>query len=290
MIGRRAICAAGVTIVGVALALGPGAPRPEIAIEAARLVRERASTATDALAALDEALDAALELGREGAAAVVAGDDPPGPTLLAAGEALTAAMPLAEDASGAMASLESARLAADPAAVPLPAGPDAALIGSIGIQLAGTAKAADTFAAMRHHAADVPVSLEAALAALGRGDPDAAAAHAADARAAHDAVAGWDAGIATLPIWVETAGATIDAVERLVAAVRAGNTAAADAAAADFEELRDPATKADRALAIAISDGAASVVAAPLSRLVDAIDALDAQRAALARIYSEPVP
>lgn len=290
MIGRRAAAAASLTIVGVALAFGPGAPRPEIAIEAARLVQERASAATAALDALAAALAESLELGRDAAAAVVAGDLPPGPLLLAAGEALTAAMTRAEDATEAVASLESARLAADPAATPLPAGPDAALIGSIGIQLAGTADAADTFAAMRHHAAAVPVALEAALAALGNGDVDSAAAHVADARTAHDAVAGWDAGIVTLPIWVETAGATIDAVERLVAAVRAGDTAAANAATADFEELRDPATRADRALAIAISEGAASVASVPLSRLVDAIGALDSQRAALSRIYSDSVP
>jgi len=286
MIGTRATVAAVTTLVGVTLGLGPGAPRPEIAIEAHRMSVERMAVSTAELDALAAALDEVLDLARDGAAAVRSGDDPPGPTLLSASEGLSAAATVARRAADAIAALEAARRAESPEAVLLPAGIDPDELGSIAVQLAGTAAAADEFAGMRGRAANVPVRLDAALAALTDGDLDAAEAALALARADHAAVAGWDAGFATLPIWAETAGATIGAVERLIRAIRDDDNEAADRAAADFANLSDAAIHADRALQIAMSEGAGTVTAAPLSRLVRAIDAVADQRAALGRLYS----
>lgn len=289
MIGTRASAAALVTLVGVVLGFGPGGPRPEMALEAHRLVRERLGVADADLAALAATLDGALETARSGAAAVLGGTERPGPRLLEAGRLLTDAVAEAKRAADAVAALESAGRAASPDIEPLPDGVDPTDLGSIGVQLGGTATAADVFADMRLRATRVAATLDEALAALTDDDLDAADAAVAAARADHAAVAGWDAGFATLPIWVEVADATIGAVERLLDAVRRGDDDAARDAAADFAALSDEATDADRALQIAMSEGAGTVTAAPLSRLVRAIEALREQRAAVARLYSGSV-
>jgi len=289
MIGTRASAAALTTLVAVVLGFGPGAPRPEVALEAHRLVGERLEVADVELAALAAMLDDALETARSGAAAVLGGTEPPGPRLIEAGRMLTDAVADAQRAADAVAALESAGRAASPDVEPLPAGVDPTDLGSIGVQLGGTATAADVFAAMRLRAARVAATLDEALAALTDDDLDAADAAVAAARADHAAVAGWDAGFPTLPIWVETADATIGAVERLLDGVRRGDDDAAREAAADFAALSDDATDADRALQIAMSEGAGSVTAAPLSRLVRAIEALGDQRATVARLYSGSV-
>lgn len=288
MIGKRAWVAGAVTMVGVAYCFGAGAPRPEILIEAQRLVAQRAAPAATDLASLAARLDGALEMARDGAARVLSGSEPPGGPLSAAADRLAAAVSSAASASAAVAALEAARRALDPSAPPLPAGLDPATVASIAAQLAGTAPAADEFASMRVRATDVPLALDRALAAVAADDLAAAARAVAAARDDHAALAGWGSGPAALPIWLETAGATIGAVERLVAALRAGDAAAAERAADDFERLAGAATTADRALQLAMSEGAGMVTAAPLSRLVDAIDALAVQRAALGRLYSGP--
>jgi flagellin-like hook-associated protein FlgL len=157
----------------------------------------------------------------------------------------------------------------------------------VAAQLTDATDAADLFAEMRRRAANVPEALDAALAALGVDDLATAAAGVAAARADLDAVAGWDVDLVTLPVWVETSDAVVDAVERLIAAVTADDAAGAEQAAADFAELEPDATDADRALQIAISEGAATVVSAPLARLTAAIDAVEAQRADVGALLAE---
>lgn len=289
MIGTRASVAALATLAAVVIGFGPGGPRPEMALEAHRLVRERLVVADAELAALAVTLDGALETARSGAAAVLGGTEPPGPRLSEAGRLLTDAVADAQRAADAVAALESAGRAASPDVEPLPTGVNPTELDSIGVQLSGTATAANVFADMRQRATRVAATLDEALAALTRDDLESADAAIAAARADHAAVAGWDAGFATLPIWVETADATIGAVERLLDAVRRGDDDAAREAAADFAALSDEATDADRALQIAMSEGAGTVTAAPLSRLVRAIEALREQRAAVARLYSGSV-
>ena len=120
-------------------------------------------------------------------------------------------------------------------------------------------EAADEFAQMRRRAVNVPEALGAALAALGERDLEAAEEHLATAADDQAAVAGWDVDFAALPVWVAATDATIDAVDRLLAAVRDGDQPAAERAAADFAALGDEATRADRALQITISEGGGSV-------------------------------
>lgn len=285
MIGPRSAVPAAIALVAVTLGLGPGAPRPEIELAADRLVDERATDADAAIARLQAGLAAATDLGREGAAAIVAGDESPGTLLAAAAERLVLAIEPADRAGRTVAGLDGALLARDPStAAALPPAVSGAELASIAAQLEGARGAADTFAEMRRRAANVPVALDASLRALTDGRLDAAGAHLAAAAADQDAVAAWDVDYVALPVWVEATDATIAAVERLVAAIGAGDQEAANEAASDFVALADAATRADRALQITISEEGAGIAAAPLSRMADAQRATDALRAAIGEV------
>ena len=283
---RRAVTLA-VALVALVAVLGPGMVRPEVGLAADAFVVARAEDADRVLADLQGDLDAALDEGRDGAASIVAGDEPPGPKFRDSAELTLVAAATSVDVDVALAALDGARAARGPVDPPIPPGTSAPDLASIAAQLEGVAEPADEFATMRRWAAAVPVALEAALAALRNGDLSEAEAQLALAREAHDTVAGWEVDFVTLPIWIETSDATIEAVEEIVAAARAGRTAEAQRLADEFAELADEAVQADRALQIAISEGSGLVAAAPLSRLVAAKRAVDAQRAAVGELLAE---
>jgi hypothetical protein len=252
-----------------------------------RLVAEHTRAADAALASLQTTLGTVLDTAREGAAAIVAGERLPGESLQDAADLLLDATTLAGEAEAAVRELDAARRARDPDVEALPDGPGTAVLGSISAQLAGTIEVADLFAEMRRRAANVPAALDAALAALRIEDLEGAAAGAAAARADLDAVAGWDVDFVTLPVWIETSDAVVDAVERLIAAVASGDVAGAELVAADFADLEPDVTDADRALQIAISEGAGTIVSAPLARLTAAIDAVEDQHAGVGALLAE---
>ena len=287
MIGTRRAVTFAVALVALVAVLGPGVVRPEVGLAADAFVVARAEEADLVLAELQGDLHAALEEGRNGAASIVAGDEPPGPKFRDSAELTLVAAATSVDVDVALAALDGARAARGPVDSPIPPGTSAPDLASIAAQLEGVAEPADEFATMRRWAAAVPVALEAALAALRNGDLSEAEAQLALAREAHDKVAGWDVDFVTLPIWIETSDATIEAVEEIVAAARAGRTAEAQRLADEFAELADEAVEADRALQIAISEGGGLVAAAPLSRLVAAKRAVDAQRAAVRELLAE---
>jgi hypothetical protein len=147
--------------------------------------------------------------------------------------------------------------------------------------------AADLFADMRRRAVHVPEALGAALGALRERDLDAAEEHLATAAEDQAAVASWNVDFAALPVWVASTGATIDAVRRLLEAVRDGDTPAAERAAADFAALGDEASRADRALQITISEGGGSVATAPLVRLDEARDRVAEQHEFVAALLAD---
>jgi hypothetical protein len=281
------------TMVGVVVsiaAFGAGAVRPELRVDAARQVLDASTVADARLSELEAELQVALDEARRASAAVVAGDDVPGTMVEAAADLLRRAAPAAADAAHATSQVSSVRRAGDPLAAPLTDGVAASEIVSIADQLAASAEGADRFAEMRRRAANVPVALEEALSAIAAGDLSVATAAIATARADHEALAAWEVGLVTLPIWVETSGATIDAVDRLVDAVARGDSEAADAAADDFARLGPDAETADRALRIAISEGGGSVLAAPLSRLVEAMRSTRQQRAEVEALRAAAAP
>jgi hypothetical protein len=281
------VAAAVVAFALLVLLFGPGTVRPEVGIAADALVLARAEAADEALAGLQSELEAALDEGRAGAAAIVAGSEPPGARLREAAALTLAAATTSDEVDAALSSLEGARAARGPADPPIPDGTGAGELASISAQIEGTVEAADEFATMRRWSATVPEALGAALAALTNGDVSEAEAQVAAARRAHDAVAGWDVEFQTLPIWIETSDAAIDAVEDIVAAVRAGQASEARRLAEEFVALEDEARRADIALQLTISEDGGLVAAAPLSRLAAAKRDVDAQRAALGDLIAE---
>lgn len=268
-------------VVGAALCAGllrSGADGPGAALNADRLVADRAAVAVDRLDELERSLEPAVEAARRGAARIVAGDVAPSVQLVRAAEHLGRSESVAVEVGDAMTDLGAARRARDPSATS-PATPlSAAELSSIAAQLEGTAGPADAFATMRWRADGVVREVERALAALEDGDLDRAQSALDDARREHAAVEAWEAAPVTLPVWLETTDAMIGSMERIIRATRSGDTAAARRAASAFAALEGEAAVADRALRIAISEGGAAVVAAPLDRLAAAVASVRATR------------
>ena len=282
MIGTRLLVPAVAAILLVPL-IGQGGPDPSVVIGARRLVLERAERADAALAALERAIAPALDAARRGSAMVVTGTEPPGAELRNAGSALTSAAGAAGQADAAVRGLEGARRAAGVGSpVALAASP--AEVESIATQLEDTAGAADAFAAMRRRAEGLPVALDGALAALDTGSLAEARDVVVRARADHDALAGWDVELVTLPVWIDTTDAMIAAVETIIAATEGGDDDAAVEAANEFASLAEDAAPADRALRIAIGEGGNAVTAAPMGRLADLLRGVAETRLEVASI------
>ena len=284
MIGTRSGLAALAATVALVPLLGTAGPDPSAAVGARRLVIERARAADASLAALERAVEPVLDAARSGAAAVVSGPDGPGDDLTTAAAELARAAPAADVARSAVAAVNRATAARDPRAMPaaLPDGGEE--VRSIAAQLEGTASAADRFVAMRLRASRVLDALGRTLAALEAGDVADAEALVAEARADHDALAAWEIELVTLPVWLETAGAMVDAVEAIVAATHAGDATAAAEAADAFAARSADAVTADRALRIAIGEGGAAVTAAPLGRLAELLREVANARSQVAAI------
>ena len=287
MIGTRAAASAGVAVLGLALLLGPVAADPSVAIAAEHLVRERATAAVTALDALRAAVQPGLEAARHAAADVVSGDERPGIPISEAAALIAGAEESVVPARRAVTELDSARVAWHPDATDTPQPVPAGELTSIAAQLAAAGPAADEFAELAARATRVPGVLEEAFVALVDGDVERAADLTAGARADHDAVVAWETDHPTLPVWIETTDAMIGAVERILDATRAGDAAAARDAADEFAALSDEAATADRALRIALSEGGAALIAAPLERLAAALRSIEGARAAAAAAASD---
>ena len=284
MIGTRAALSIGVTLAGLVVLIGPRDAEPAAGIAAERLVRERAQVATEALDQLREAIQPGLDDARRAAAAVLSADEPPGSLLLEAGDTIGAADEAAVAARRAVAGLNGARSALGRDLAPLVEPVAVGELPSIGAQLAAAAPASDAFFELRRRAVGLPETLEAALAALDRGDLEAADELVTQAREDHALVVASDAEPVTLPVWIATTDAMITAMEQIVVATRAGDAAAANAAAEAFQALTDDAATADRALRIALGEGASSLTAPPLERLAAALGGIEDMRATTAEI------
>lgn len=290
MIGARAALAAAVTLLGVAVLIGPRAADPSLAIAAERLVRLRAEVAVEAIDALRAAIQPGLDEARLAAAAVLSADEAPGELLVAAGATIAGADAAAVDARRAWASLNGARGAWRPGLEPLPEPIEAGQLPSIGGQLAAAAPAGDAFVEMRRAAVGLPALLEDAVTALERADPEAASDAVEQARDDHAMVAAWQNAPPSLPVWLGTTDAMISAVEEIVSATQAGDSAAARAAAGDFAALRGEAATADRALRIALSEGGSALTSAPLERLAASLGAIEDARATAAFMAAVRAP
>jgi hypothetical protein len=137
---------------------------------------------------------------------------------------------------------------------------------------------------MRLATRQVLEQLQAALVGLRAKDLEAVDSAIAASRAALDDVHAWPGRLATLPVWIDTAGALLDALSDVAVARRAGDAPAESRALDAYRRASDEATQADRALAIAIAEGGGAVAQAPLARLADLLAKIDATRASVASL------
>lgn len=289
MIGIRGPRSTALAAIFLAATLtGTEGPGPGLAAD--RLVAERAAAGMLALDALDDALAPALDAARSGAARIVSGSEPPSEAFSTAADALAAAEPAAREAAAAMEALDAARRARRPDSEAIDAPIAAGELGSIAGQMQATGAAGDAFARLRREAGTVAEALEHALASLAGEDLDAAQRAAEEAARAHDAVAAWESPPASLPVWLETTGAMIGAMERIVTATRAGDGDAARRAAEAFAALEDEASMADRALRIAVSEGGNALASTALGRLAGQLEAVASARARVAAVIAEARP
>jgi hypothetical protein len=285
MIGRRLVAAAGA--VALLVALGGGAPRPEIARGANAAIDDAADETLDAIERLDAQLAPALDAARTGGARVVAGDADPAEPLATAADGVVAAAPTATELRNALAELERARAALEPGAERLPPAPDAGQLLSIAGQLASTADAGASFAARRRGAESVSRSVVDALDAAAAGRLEEADEHLAAALAAVDAVRDLEESAPALSVWIDTADAMIGAVQELVDAIRTGDAERADAARADFDAAAENAAQADRSLRIGLGETGSAIPAVPLQRLAEVRVALLELEAAVTAAQAE---
>jgi hypothetical protein len=279
MIGRRLLAAAAATALIVVL--GPGAPRPEIALDAKAAIVAAAENTLESIDRLEAILAPALDAARTGGAQVVAGEADPAEALAAAAEGLVNAAPSASELGDAVEELERARAALRPEAGRLPPAPDAGQLESIASQLASTAEAGARFAEIRRGAESVSGSVIDALDAAAAGRLDEADEHLTTSLAAVDAVRELEEGALVLSVWIDTADAMIRAVQELVDAVRTSDRDRADAARADFDAAAELAPQADRSLRIGLGETGSAISAAPLQLLAEVHAALRELEAAV---------
>jgi hypothetical protein len=292
MIRGQSLLAAGFSIIGIGLLFGQrpavaelAAPQDAVATDAA--YRGRAMAALEAIEALEAALDPGREAARRGSARIVAGAEPPGPPLEEAAGSLEAAIDEADALVGLLAAVRGST-AADGDEPPSPV--DGQDLVSIAAQLRDSAPAGEEFAAMRRRSEEVGTALDVALQALERGDTAAATDALNGARERHEILTAWEPGLVTLPIWLDTTGRLLDAIEDLLAAVEAGDPDRVTAAGSAVAAVGDEAREADVALRLAMSEGGAAVARAPLERLAGVLRRLDETRVALVAIVERGTP
>ena len=276
-------------IVGAAAVFGLRSPEsgiadPPRAHDVAGQTRAAATLTDDALVRMGDELTAALADARRGSAATLTGDASPAEPFLAAADRLSAGAATADEASSAIKRLAGMVAAASPGVARPALAFDGRELEGIAAQLRAVASAAEEFAERRRTADATIEALGRAVAALD-GDrlPDAFTA-LAEARASLDVIRAWDVQLATLPVWIDTTAALIDAAEQLGRAAERGDEAAIAAAAETYRLAAEEGHQADLALGIAIAEGASAVAAAPLQRLTDALRDVAESRAAVASV------
>lgn len=292
MIRARSSMAAGLAVLGLVAVFGQRPAAADLAAPQDRIAtieayRDRAAAASAALEQLAAALEPGLDAGRRGSARIVAGDEPPGPSLTDAAAALEAAGDEADLLADRLGELRGSTAAVgdEPAA---PA--DGLELRSIAAQLRDSAGAGDAFAAMRIRAEEVGAALDSALTALAADDTASAEERLAAARERHEVLSAWESGLVTLPIWLDTTGRLLDAIDTLVVAIEAGDAAAVAAAGEEVAALGDEAREADVALSLAISEGGGAIAQAPLQRLARVLREIDETRRRLVAITDRGTP
>jgi hypothetical protein len=288
MIGRRLVVAT-VALVTV-VALGAGGPRPEVEAAARGSVVVAAEDVLALASDLRARLLPAVESARTGAARVVAGTEPPGGPLLESSSAVLESASVAVALGSATGRLERARRAWRPGVDGLPEPPDAADLSSISAQLAATAEAGEAFALMRRRAEGLTGVLAAALRDAESGDVAGASERVEAAQEEAEVLRAWEIDAVTLPVWLETVDAMIEAMDRTVDALANRDDARARDAVEAFGALAERAPSADRALRIAVGEAGGALTATALNRLAGSLVALDELARAAASVRDEALP
>ena len=289
---KRLVAVVGVVLV-VILLFGAAPTNPETTdpVRAAALRHQAAGQAADADAALAEAEElmhgGIAEAGR-GQAAVLGGDEDPATSIDAAAAAFESAAAPVDAAQVALETLSWTLLALDPAAEP----PSLELRGSdlaaIGAQWRATALPLSVLTDLRRAAEATLEALDDALAALDDDDPAAALEALEEAEASLDVVRESESELPTLPVWVDTVEALLEATADIARAAQAGDAEALAEAQAAFEAAAGDAARADHALTIALGEASAGVTGPAASSSAAALRAVGATRAALASLSILP--
>lgn len=288
MIFRQAILSAASSAALVAGLLGGGAPEPSRLLAIERAVAERSATAVRRLDALAAPLESALDELRAGAALLVQGEGRPSERIGTAADRVGGAAPAADAASEAVVALEGALGVALRETVALERPPGPAELRDAEGSLRALAEAADAFYAMRARTTALLERVGDALAAIDGGRHEAARDAVAAARAEHARIGTWEIGSAALGAWLETTGGMIAAVERLNEATELGDDSAVTAARDQLDGMSAEAGRADRALSVAIAEGAASLAAPAVERLAGLLETVERARASVVDVRATP--
>jgi hypothetical protein len=281
---RRALIGIG---LGLAVGMGFGLRSPDPAradppTEAARQgeLADAAQAADGALGSLARRIAVAREHARLGTALTASGEAP-APELTAAAEALAAASGEADDAKRGLELLAGLAAAIEPADTIPSLSYGGTDLEQIAAQLEASAAAATLFVERRHATQAIVSALSAALAELERDEPSAALTSLAEADAPMALLDAWEQRPPLLRYWMTISADLLGAAGDIARATLADDPAAAKAAGERYAKAAQAARGADNALALALSEGGAAVIATPVRRLAAVADEVDEARAAL---------
>jgi hypothetical protein len=206
----------------------------------------------------------------------------------AAATAFEAAAAPVDAAQVALDALRWTLLALDPEAPPPTLDLSGADLSAVGAQWRATALPLSALTDVRQAAEATLAALDDALAALDDNDPAAALDALSEAEASFDVVRASEGELSTLPVWVDTVEALLDAAAHIARAAQAGDAEALVEAQAAFEAAAEGATRADRALTIALGEAAAEITGPASAASAQALRAVGATRAALASLSILP--
>jgi hypothetical protein len=254
------------------------------------LAAEHAEAADLALRDVEDLLNAGMREASRGQSAVLGGDDDPEAILARAGLSFENAAGHLELARSAMDELSWTLRVLDPDAPPPVLAPAPADLADLGARWRATGIPLAAQADLRQAAEATLGALGSGLAALDRDDPEAALAAFADAEASLEVVreAAAGAAVTTLPFWIGTVEALLDAAVDIALAAQAGDAEALAAAQAAYEAAADDAERADQALAIALGEAASRITASPSAMSADVLREVAEARAALAGLSILP--
>ena len=263
---------------------GAGADDPLRAARLTALARDQVAEADTALADVETALGQATGLARDGQAAILTGPDDPAVALSAAADGYESAADPVGRAQAALADLGWTLRALAPETEPpaLDLQPDDVL--DLSAQWRAAAPPSSALADTRRQCEATIDALNDALAALEANDPHAALGHVDRAEASLEIVRPVADDLSTLPYWVDTVGALLDATRGIADAALAGDEAALAEAQAAYEEAAVNAHRADQALTIALGEAAARITGPASASSAEAQRAVAATRDQLAAL------